>query len=39
MPIGDVMSDEELRARYDALPPIEEVPGSGSNSVPRIPSE
>ena len=27
MPISDVMSDAELKRRYDALPPIEEIPG------------
>ena len=27
MPISDVMSDDELRRRYDALPPIVELMG------------
>ena len=27
MPISDVMSDEELKRRYDALPHFEELPG------------
>ena len=27
MPISNVMSDDELRARYDALPHFEELPG------------
>ena len=27
MPISDVMSDEELKRRYDALPPIVELMG------------